>query len=176
MKFCIDPGHNCPPKDTGAVGYLNEEKVAAEVSKLLKDELIARGHQAILTHATDGNSVTTSLSERCCQSNDYEPDLFVSVHCNACQTTQLPMGSEVFIGSSKTTAVATRVCSSLEGLGFKNRGVKDGDRLFVLKYTDAPAILIELFFIDSQYDVNRYKRLGAAKLAKAIAEALANAD
>jgi N-acetylmuramoyl-L-alanine amidase len=175
MKFCIDPGHNCPPKDTGAVGYLNEEKVAAEVSKLLKDELIKRGHQAILTNATDGTSVSNSVHQRVRQSDDYKPDLFVSIHCNASVMTELPMGSEVFIGSSKTTAVATKVCSALQGLGFKNRGVKEGNHLFVLKYTEAPAILIEMFFCDSRYDITRYEQLGAAKMANAIAEALTNA-
>jgi hypothetical protein len=57
-------------------------------------------------------------------------------------------------------------------LGFKSRGVKQGDHLFVLKYTQAPAILIELFFIDSKADVELYKKIGDMGMVTAIASAI----
>lgn len=172
MKFVIDPGHNCPPKDTGAVGILNEEKVAAEVAKELKNILALRGHDVVLTQATDGSSVTNSLSQRCQLSNRFDPDLFISLHCNAYQTTDNPMGTEVFAVSEKGEGIAHTIEDAIVDLGFKSRGVKDGSHLFVLKYTQAVAVLVELFFIDSKADCDTYAKTGAVKLATAIANAV----
>jgi putative chitinase len=173
MKIVVDPGHDCPPKDTGAEGYLIEEKIAREVAIELVAVLEANHHQTLLTHATDGSSVTASLSQRCEQANDFNPDLFVSIHCNANETTDRPMGTEVYAASTKGSEYADRVEKAIVGLGFKSRGVKNGANLFVIKYTDAPAILVELFFCDSKADCDLYARFGAPTLAEHIAYAIA---
>lgn len=174
LKICIDAGHSRPPRDTGAVGFLKEDEVAKDVSKHLYDILSIRGHKVLLTKPTDGSSVTASLSDRCEQSNDFDADLFVSIHCNASKPTNEPMGTEVFAVSTKGIALATQIEKSISGLGFKSRGVKNGANLYVLKYTDCPSVLVELFFIDSKADCNLYNKFGSDTLAKAIADAIDN--
>ena len=174
MRICIDPGHSRPPKDTGAVGYLREDDIAKEVGHHLANQLINCGHKVLITKPTNGSSVTASLSDRCEQSNDFNSDLFVSIHCNAYQSTNNPMGTEAFAVSTKGSEYATRIEKSIASLGFKSRGVKNGANLYVLKYTDCPAILVELFFIDSKADCEIFKRLGSPALAKAIADAIEN--
>jgi N-acetylmuramoyl-L-alanine amidase len=82
------------------------------------------------------------------------------------------MGSEVYAISQSGQRLAQKAQNALVGLGFKDRGVKDGSHLFVLKYTTAPAILIELFFVDSAADVALYAKLGARTIAEALAIAL----
>lgn len=173
MKICIDAGHNCPPRDTGAIGYLNEEQVAAAVAIELFKQLDIN-HTVLLTRPTDGSSVTNSLSQRCRQANDFNPDLFISIHCNAHKSTSQPMGTEVYAASNAGNQFAERVESAIAALGFKSRGVKNGANLFVIKYTQAPAILIELFFVDSEADCKLYEQIGAVKTAQTIADAINN--
>ena len=57
-------------------------------------------------------------------------------------------------------------------LGFRNRGIKDGRSLYVVKNTTAKAILVELFFLDNYTDRKLYLDLGADKVAQAIADAI----
>ena len=63
--------------------------------------------------------------------------------------------------------------SSLSNIGLKNRGVKDGSGLYVIRKTKAKAILIEVCFCDNEKDVNIYLRSGAYEAAaQAIFKAL----
>ena len=57
-------------------------------------------------------------------------------------------------------------------LGYRNRGIKDGRNLYVVKNTTAKAILVELFFLDNYKDRKLYLELGADKIAQAIADAI----
>ena len=54
----------------------------------------------------------------------------------------------------------------------RNRGIKDGRNLYVLRNTTAKAILVELFFLDNYTDRKRYLELGADKISESIAEAI----
>ncbi|WP_367302976.1 hypothetical protein [Clostridium sp. DSM 17811] len=53
----------------------------------------------------------------------------------------------------------------MAGLRFTNRGSISRPNLYMLKYTNAVAILIEPFFCDAKTDCNKYS---ATKLANAI--------
>ena len=57
-------------------------------------------------------------------------------------------------------------------LGFKNRGVKDGSNLYVIKNTRCTAILIEVCFVDNKQDADLYNKLGYTKIAQAIYNAI----
>jgi N-acetylmuramoyl-L-alanine amidase len=62
--------------------------------------------------------------------------------------------------------VAKLICDEIcKACGFKNRGVKRGDMLFVVKHTLAPAVLVEVCFCDSELDMRLYN---ADKAADAI--------
>lgn len=60
----------------------------------------------------------------------------------------------------------------MAALGFKNRGLKITDGLYVLNHTKAKAILIEVCFVDDKDDYNLYKKVGYKKVAEAIAEGI----
>lgn len=66
---------------------------------------------------------------------------------------------------------AVEVCANIAALGFRNRGVKAGTGLYVIRKTKAKSMLIEVCFVDTD-DANQYLRLGADKIAQAIAAAL----
>jgi N-acetylmuramoyl-L-alanine amidase len=177
MKFFIDPGHRWPKKDRGAAGILSEEGVVLPVAQALQQILIKRGHEVKMLQIGDAvESVQESLSARVQQSNDYSPDLYISIHANANSATDRPMGTEAFALSRGAIAIAQKFIDGMVSKGFKRREVKTGDdagHLYVLTHTEDPAVLLELFFIDSVADCEVHAKLGSFRIAEVIADAVA---
>ena len=63
---------------------------------------------------------------------------------------------------------ATNTCKAISELGFKNRGIKDGSKLYVVHHSDAKAMLVEVCFVDTDDARKIYKRLVRHEFAKAI--------
>ena len=84
--------------------------------------------------------------------NDWGADIFVSIHCNAANTTA--QGTEVeCYGSGTGEQLAQCIQSQIvDSIGTTDRGVKYMPQLLVLKYTDMPAVLVEMAFIDNDDD------------------------
>ena len=79
----IDPGHG--GKDSGALGAKAQEKdIVLAVSKLLKKELEKEGFNVKMTRDKD---VFIELGQRANLANQWDGDLFVSLHCNAIDAT-----------------------------------------------------------------------------------------
>ena len=167
MKFNVHGGHNSHV--TGASKYLNElnedRKVKNEVIRLLK----AQGHTVYDCTDDSGTTQNANLSNIVKKCNAHSVDLDVSIHLNAGGGT----GVEAYIypGSSSKDE-ATRICSKVSSaLGIKNRGVKDGSSLYVVRHTNAPAVLVECCFVDNTTDRDHWD---ANKCAKAIVEGILN--
>ena len=79
----IDPGHG--GKDTGAQGKnSNEKDIVLAVGRLLKKELEKEGFNVKMTRDKD---VFIELGERANLANQWDGDLFISLHCNAIDAT-----------------------------------------------------------------------------------------
>lgn len=172
MRFFIDAGHNCSA-DSGAIGILSEDAVVKETGKALEEILTNRGHRCGVSEPSAARTVNESLKMRYTQSNRFEPDLFVSIHANAFQSTDKPMGTEVFAGSEKGMTIARQISASFARRGFIDRGAKDGGHLSVIKNTNAVAILVELGFVDSLADTSYMTALGGRGMALLIADVIA---
>jgi N-acetylmuramoyl-L-alanine amidase len=171
MKIAIDLGHGVPGIDTGAEGLVNEDLEVRMIAPYLVERLKSYGHEVLLINQIKASNTTESLQKRCDISNEWNADLFVSMHLNAHKATSEAMGCEVVAWSAKGAAVAGIVEQSIAALTFKSRGVKK-DSLYVLRKTDAVAILVESFFVDSIADVTRYKAIGENRLGYAIADGI----
>lgn len=172
MKIAIDFGHGTG-QDRGADGYLNEEKVIREYGSLVIAGLQKLGHTVINVTPTQSSlSLGQSLAYRVNAANNAGVDLFVSCHVNAYETDKA-RGSEVEYISNAGKVYADRICSELSALGFVNRGSQQRPNLYVLKYTNAPAILIEPFFCDTKTDCDMYNPI---KLANAIIKGITGQD
>lgn len=167
MKFGIDIGHNCPPRDIGAVGFKKEDDLTKAVGTRLMEKLSAAGESVINCTPTQAATRIESLQKRVNKANNNQVDIFVSIHFNKADgknfRTDQPIGTEIF-AISNAEAIAQSVLNEIVKLGFRNRGVKN-TRFFVLKHTSMPAILIECCFVDSQADLNL---LDVEKMAEAI--------
>lgn len=171
MKIALDFGHGVGA-DRGAVGHITEESVIDEVGNALVNLLRQQGHEIIKTRPKYASSLRESLSSRCRLANVNNVDLFISIHANACEGKGF--GSEIWTYKGSQHSKAVAILNNLSKLGFRNRGIKDGRNLAVVNGTKATAMLIELFFIDSNGDVSLYKKQGKDNIAKAIASVFEN--
>lgn len=64
MKFGIDIGHNCPPRDIGASGIKQEDDLTKDVGTRLINKLKAAGNTVINCTPGSASSVSDSLWKR----------------------------------------------------------------------------------------------------------------
>lgn len=159
-KIYIDPGHNCSGADTGAVGFgLKEQDVSVQIGVLLRDMLINSGQTVKMSRDsitdTVSSSLNGSLAYRYNGANDWNADIFVSIHCNAANTKAYGCETYYCTGSTQGRALAECVQPHMTAETERyNRGVKSAN-FAVIKHTNMPAILVETAFIDN-YDDNRF--------------------
>lgn len=175
MKINIHAGHTkqsgkscgAGSKKTGIYESIEDRKIKKEVIRLLRE----KGH-TVYDCTSEGNSMLDNLQRIVSKCNSHKVDLDVSIHLNCYNGYAEGAECWIYSGTSKAKKSATNICKNLSNLGFKNRGVKIGPYLYVLKHTVAPAVLIECFFCDSWTDANIYKKKGYKKIAQAIAEGI----
>ncbi|HCQ5582557.1 TPA: N-acetylmuramoyl-L-alanine amidase [Clostridioides difficile] len=170
MKIAIVPGHTLTGKGTGAVGYIDEGKENRILTDLIV-KWLKQGGATVYTGKIDKSN--NYLSEQCQIANKQDIDLAVQIHFNANSTTLNPMGTETIYKTNNGKIYAERVNSKLSTV-FKNRGAKSDVRgLYWLSHTKAPAILIEVCFVDSKSDTDYYIK-NKNTVAKLIAEGILN--
>lgn len=162
MKIVINAGHTKIGKGTGANKYLNESKEARKIAYHLMYLLVDTGHEVVPAVFDKSND---NLTEAVKLSNSEKPDLFLSIHLNAGGG----QGVECYTYKAAKLPKAVSICNNISKLGYKNRGVKDGTHLKVVRDTIAPAILVECCFVDNKNDTQKYN---AFKMAEAIYNAI----
>lgn len=165
MKIAVNAGHTIKGKGYGAVGYIRESEETRKVVDELIPLLKKKGHTVV--DATVDVSINY-LRKVVDISNNSNVDLLISIHFNAGGG----FGSEVYTWKGKKLSTAINISENLHKLGFKNRGVKNGSNFYVIKKTNAQALLVEVCFVDSLLDATLYHKLGAKKIAKAIADSV----
>lgn len=172
MKIAVDFGHGTG-QDRGASGYLNEERVIREYAPLVIAGLQKLGHTVINVTPTQLDlTLGQSLAYRVNVANNAGVDLVVSCHVNAYEEDKA-RGCEVEYISPTGKVYADRICSELAALGFTNRGSQQRPNLYVLKYTNAIAVLVEPFFCDTKSDCDLYN---PKKIANAIIKGITGQD
>ena len=168
IKIAVNAGHTASGAGSGAVGYLNESKETRAVVEKLIPLLEKKGYDVV--NATVGRAATQSayLKKAVQIANSSKADLFLSVHFNAGGG----KGCEAYTWKGRAVKQAVDACKNLERLGFKNRGIKDGSQMYVIKKSRMKAVLLEVCFVDNKADADIYKRLGPAKIAQAIADGI----
>lgn len=152
MKVFLNPGHD-RSLDSGAVNPISGLReadvvwnVTVEIPNSIKSILENAGIEVEVLQSDSLSEITNSANWSNC-------DYFVSIHCNAFNTVAKGTEVEVYgfntygaeLGQSIQNAIVSK-------LGTVDRGIKERPNLYVLKYTDMPACLVELAFIDNYED------------------------
>jgi hypothetical protein len=170
LKFGISAGHNNPPVNTGAngCGYL-EDNLTREITDKILSKLRILGYEAIDCTPESASSLTDSLWQRCNIANINNVDLYIEIHFNAFNGSA--KGSEVLCNPNNSLGVeyAQKILNGLVECGWSDRGVKDGNWLYVIKHTNMTGILVEICFIDNQDDIDKLNaELVANKIVKTL--------
>ena len=176
MKLTVNAGH-CPGLDSGAVGPtgVQEADVAKAVAEKVCQRLTDMGHEVLFVQENE-------LETICQQANDFGSDRVVSIHCNSAENPQAN-GVEAFTTRGETGAdpIASSIleCINAEFPFLSLRAdYSDGDPdkeagFYVLRYTDAPAVLVEMAFISNpEEEALLGSQDGQDGFAKAIANGL----
>lgn len=172
MIIVISPGHGLHIR--GASGIIDEVDEARKVVPAVADHLRQSGNEVIEFYDNTSTTQSQNLNAIVNAHNSYKRDLDVSVHFNAYQPTPAPRGTEVLYVSQKTLAIDVARAIS-EGGKLINRGAKHRTDLAFLNKTNAPAILIEVCFVDSAGDVEAYQ-MNFEAICRGIAMAITGDD
>lgn len=163
MKINVHAGHNPAGKVAcGAVGLIQESTEARRVKDETISQLRQLGHTVHDCTVNDGSSQSDVLKKIIAKSNAHDVDLEVSIHFNSGANDKTGNGKTtgteayVYSASSKAYGYAEKICKAISNVGFKNRGVKINQSLYVLKHSKAPALLVECCFVDDKDDVQLY--------------------
>ena len=153
-KVFLNPGHDpetlagTADYDCGAVNrHLNlyENLVAAAIGALVEKYLVAAGCEV-------KSLQDESLRGICRAANEWDADLFVSIHCNAFNETARGTETHTYPGDKDGYRLAECINNQLiSSLPLKDRGVKESN-FTVLSGTEMPAVLVETAFIDEDRD------------------------
>lgn len=147
MRIVINGGH-CPGMDPGAVGAagLQEAVVVQDIMHRVAGYLRTVGFEVMEVQKNELYEITDA-------SNQFNADLFVSIHCNSAANTAAK-GTETYCyslggaGEKLARCIQKQIVNSL---GTVDRGIKTAG-FYVLKYTDCPAVLVETAFINNLDD------------------------
>lgn len=149
ITICLDPGHG--GTSTGAVGeYILEKDVVLQVALQLHNWLNQVPGISFVALTRDGD-YNVSLLARSGYANSWGFDYFVSIHENAFNGDV--QGTETFCNSLNPEDISYQLANSVQkgilaAYGYRDRGVKDGNFLHVIRETSMPAILGEGSFLD----------------------------
>lgn len=159
MKVIIVVGHS--KEDQGARNssygvseFVFNEALALDIKKQFGDLFNFNKHEIVIVYRENG------LKELPSEINELKADLIVSLHCNAFNKSANGCEMLYYHKSEKGKEISSIFQNHLvKRLGNKDRGIKSRtveDRGgYLLRYTNAPCIIVEPFFIDNDEEFLR---------------------
>ena len=171
MKLSVNAGHTISGAGYGATGLIRESVWTRIIAYKVMAEMTRRGHTVYNATVDTAKTTNQYLQKTVNLADANKCDYFLSIHLNASKDHN-GQGCEAYTYKGTQHKKAVGICKELSKLGFKNRGVKDGSKLFVVKNTRDRAILVEVFFCDNGNDVKIASSLDYEKIGCAICDGL----
>jgi len=163
--YNVHGGHNSIVQGAN-YGSRKEHVMDRQVKDALISKLRSLGHTVYDCTDETGSTQSANLRNIVAKCNAHSVDLDISLHLNAYNGSA--NGVEVCYYDQQ--ALAAKVSKQLaDDIGWSNRGAKPRTDLYVLNTTKAPAILIELGFIDNEGDMAKWN---VDKIADSICYAI----
>jgi N-acetylmuramoyl-L-alanine amidase len=174
IKILLDPGHG--GAESGAVGPTGYPEKAANlaVSKLLRDQLVARGATVYMTREDDKD---VSLQDRVAMIDKLKPAIAISIHHNSLPDNGDAMntkGFSAFWYNAQAHSLAVFLHNYVVSkLGRPSYGVY-WDNLALTRPASTPAVLLELGFMSNPVEFEEIivNPQAQQKMAEAIAQGI----
>lgn len=172
MKVYIGVGHG--GTDPGACSQsFKESSLTLAIALSCQAELARNLVETLISRTTD---ITFPTNKKVPQANTFNADLVVDIHINAGGGHGVEVYYSIAGGKSKTLAynVLTAIVSTTKqtNRGIKTKQGNSGDYFGIIRDTDAPAVLVECGFIDTD-DINNFNTAEKqAIMGKAIARGI----
>jgi len=159
VKVFVNPGHApAGVPDPGAVGHgLVEALVVANIGQRVALHLREAGLEVYCLQSDNvGGGIGAPV---CVEANRWGADCFVSIHANSAADS-IAHGVETFCYARDTLGETLAACiqsQMVDALEMTDRGVKERPGLYVLRYTDMPAALVEVGFLSNESDADLIK-------------------
>ena len=156
--------------------FMHEWEFNRGVVKRLKVELERNGFRVLEVSPTD---IDTSIIRRTRAANLAKADIYVSVHANALGNVwnEKVNGIETLTSGKGESIALGKILQKhmVWASGLRDRGLKDGSWLGVVKGTHMPAVLVECGFMDNPAEAKmlnmaEYRQQMAVALCKGICE------
>lgn len=175
----LDPGHG--GLDNGAsIAGVDEDELNLEISFALKEELESRGATVYMTRTDDQDmtrrnynySKQDDMYLRALKIDEYQPDLFLSIHLNSSNSSA--WGSQVFYykKSEDGKRLADSIHNQMKTLTGTRKNISSSS-FYILRATQSLGVLIECGFLSNANERGQLKsRSYHKKLATVISDGL----
>lgn len=179
----VDAGHGggAPGAVSGSLYEKNITLAIVQQVKAIFDQADDRNIGVYYTRLDDSNP---SLSDRVNLANQLQADLFLSVHINSLKDHTGVEGVEVMYNElAPDTAFDTKdfaqICldEAVAATGAKKRSLIDGNKIYIIRNSIAPAALIEVGFMNNPQELARltdptYQKKAAQGIYHALLKSL----
>lgn len=171
ITIILDPGHGGEDEGCSRAGVL-EKDVNLEIAKAAGAKLEERGYKVVYTRTGDEDVTTESRVKK---ANVLKGDLYISIHQNACETTE-PEGMEVWYCNDRYGAESERLARLfqryiVQETGSRSRELSETENLYVIRESNMPSCLIETGFLSNAAE---RRKLTDPEYQGLIAEGIAN--
>lgn len=177
----VDAGHGGKDGGAGNAGVLEKDIDLAIVLAL--KELFDASEEDVKVYYTRTDDSNPSYESRVGLANKARADLFISVHNNSYTSSSEIKGTEVmysesFEGKFSSQRLAEICMEELtEALGSNDRGILEGDSIFIIKNSEVPVALVEVGFMTNREELKllnskTYQKKAAEAIYRAIFRAL----
>ena len=180
-SIVIDPGHGYNKSssvlDPGAVGHVLEQEINIAIARKLTQKLQEAGANV---HMLQTDTTYINLYERSNYARRYNPDMFISIHCNSVTKGEGVRGVEAYYFTPFSQPLAALVTKRMANY-YENHVYDDGknrDRGAKYNYfavtleQEFPSILVECGFIT---DYKEAMALNSSSVQSGLADAIVRA-
>ena len=177
----IDAGHGGRAPGATKQG-VNEKDIDLAIVLQLKKILEEQG-QNIGVYYTRTDDSNPTFDQRVQLANKSDADLFISIHNNSTGNGRMSSasGTAVMYDESDETGMSQKlaeICAKevTDEIGSRNRGIIEGDSIYIIRTSDVPVALIEVGFMTNKEELRLlcsedYQEKTATGIYKAILQA-----
>ena len=146
LHVAIDAGHGGPYKGAVGVAGVEEKDVNLDLAHMLREALEKRGAKVTMTRSED---VNVDMSDRVLMLRKADPNLLISIHCNAGGSPLKPLGTSTYYRHPGFQPLSTAILKRVLELDMNNFG-NIGSFNFILNSPyEYPNALLETLFISA---------------------------